>query len=791
MRRLAAAFSSSKRDKSVSSQSETQFTARRSFTNLSLSRRRNIKASVNTADLLPTVDSNPSTPQLSVGQSSASSTGSASLQTHDEPAFSSPRKIKGKSWIVWLGNKSGTIKRVEQATSETGCSLPPTSVRPHAADGLPLGIEIDLEASESDEEEEQEEGEGEEAAVYSNTIPHARQVLQDLTQISLERQYCSSPFVQRQTSPVYPRSCSSSRIFRKRGTMEVFLHKRHLLERLGDRSITGLPSIQAFEPLLDEVAPYKTDKVLGFSPGLRQWVTRPPFEERLCIWLPIDETFTCRAVSSAYAVAAIEFSEAIEILADLPSLPVSPPLSPSPVRSAPPKELPRSVDATSTSSNNSASYNKPGPQIMVSSPLRNDAAPFQPASPRPEDREVSATSPSSTTKRGVRFAEEDKEDSIPIGYVMRIKKQKEEKARFLREERERRQFEEERRKHEQERIRRDQERAEWEKERKVWEKEKRAIEEERKARLYAEQYTAARQRAEEQRNGIRVSGTSTPLRDRVGNVQESRRISRLPYDGPPSPRSQASESASPSPHTSSPSSSRPPSIAGPSVGNKAQNSGHSRPSSFYSNRTNSSEDIGSARRPAKDRSWSSPGRTGSASSLFLPPVPSLPTIFPTDMPLLPPNAPFMMMNAYPQPRSNQSRSPSSSSRHSTQRNSSTESMNVQSRSPSGSSPRTNYVSHSQAPSSSSTRRPNHQRRTSDDSNNFRQNHTSSHLQIRSSNSHQSLPRGRSHNATYNAPMAASPWTAMPSGTGAIPTAMPYSSNSDPRAAPKRRQTALT
>lgn len=43
-------------------------------------------------------------------------------------------------------------------------------------------------------------------------------------------------------------------------------------------------------------------------------------------------------------------------------------------------------------------------------------------------------------KRGVRFADDDgKDDQIPLGYVLRIRKNKEQKARFLREERERRQ----------------------------------------------------------------------------------------------------------------------------------------------------------------------------------------------------------------------------------------------------------------------------------------------------------------------------------------------------------------
>jgi len=99
-------------------------------------------------------------------------------------------------------------------------------------------------------------------------------------------------------------------------------------------------------------------------------------------------------------------------------------------------------------------------------------------------------------KRGVRFAEDGKEDQVPLAYVQRIKKQREEKAQFLREERERREWEEERERQERERMERDRERREWERERKAWEMEKKAMEEERKARLYAEEVAAARLRRE-------------------------------------------------------------------------------------------------------------------------------------------------------------------------------------------------------------------------------------------------------------------------------------------------------
>ena len=85
------------------------------------------------------------------------------------------------------------------------------------------------------------------------------------------------------------------------------------------------------------------------------------------------------------------------------------------------------------------------------SPLRNHHDPSKTSLKQP------SSAPPQTVKRGVRFAEEDKEDQIPIGYVMRVKKQREAKARFLRDEKERRHSVVERAKLEEERRQREEE----------------------------------------------------------------------------------------------------------------------------------------------------------------------------------------------------------------------------------------------------------------------------------------------------------------------------------------------
>ncbi|KAH9943463.1 uncharacterized protein BXZ73DRAFT_40483 [Epithele typhae] len=155
----------------------------------------------------------------------------------------------------------------------------------------------------------------------------------------------------------------------------------------------------------------------------------------------------------------------------------------------------------------------------------------------------------SAMKQGVRFAEEEKEDQIPLGYVMRIKQKREEKARFL-------QAERERRKHEEERVQHEEEKRRWEAERSKWEREKRAMEEERKKRLYADEVSAARNRRESQRMGFNGNMTGEGLatgqwdrerRPSVPEVMTGGSYSRAAYDSsqphPPLSYRQQSESS--------------------------------------------------------------------------------------------------------------------------------------------------------------------------------------------------------------------------------------------------------
>ena len=112
------------------------------------------------------------------------------------------------------------------------------------------------------------------------------------------------------------------------------------------------------------------------------------------------------------------------------------------------------------------------PYKAVPSPLGGDRKTSDP--PMSSPLEVATPAPTSVlppTRRGVRFAENvDKEDAVPLGYILRHRKRREEKTLFLQRERERRE-------HEEEKLRHEAERQQWEQEKRQWQKEKRTIEE--------------------------------------------------------------------------------------------------------------------------------------------------------------------------------------------------------------------------------------------------------------------------------------------------------------------------
>ncbi|KAL4242098.1 hypothetical protein ABKN59_000488 [Abortiporus biennis] len=504
--------------------------------------------------------------------------------------------------------------------------------------------------------------------------------------------------------------------------------------------------------LMDDDAIKKMHRIVEHSEGLARWVSRPYFEDRMLLYLQDTTTGLVNAMripGSRFGVAALEFSEGLEELAGPVDLTEDayPVVTASPTSmtqfpssfTSPPTNLPASSSLPSNMPSQQvpklASPPAPGPQgrnqpykAAAPSPLRSEL----PASPLKPTLKSSMSTPSASTadkpaivqsasaptivlspgtpepslhslqqpaaRTGVRFAEDDRDDQVPLGYVLRTKRKREEKARFLEAEKQRRIHEEQRRKYEEERQKQEAERQKWEMERSIWEKERRAMEEEKKKRQYAEEVIAARSRREIQRLGAlprpgidgAFSWDGDREHEREVRGREARpSYSRMKYDSS-SPRRQGSDQSlrglSPAVRHDSSGSSRPPSVGGTGSASGSIR-GSSRPQSMYSTPHSSTPDVHSrerreskgsyrgsimsesSQRPYIDQGAYMQSYPWTMNPAMVPPVPQLPTMqvvpvmpYMMDMPLLPPAPPFMMHQfGRPQQQRSYSSSPAPSS----------------------------------------------------------------------------------------------------------------------------------
>ncbi|KAJ7904603.1 hypothetical protein B0H14DRAFT_2663619 [Mycena olivaceomarginata] len=806
----------------------------------------------------------PPVPSLVSEQASSASSNGSALQTPDDYGPVLTRTpTKSKSFTAWLSKKSGTIKRGRPVDHNTPLEqlyvvepvsdwrptqpapilhAPPTPKSQPKPPVLDVDIDSDEDASASGSDDDDESVPRLAPALHPPITPtsvaQSRKNLETLIHNSLVPPLAlSTPFSHIAGTPMYPRSSNPPHSLPARPTMQTAMHRSLLLRRLQqpgvsalsvaqqlDRSILPFASRKSPTPVDPPSLPWFNDRVLPAamrlspsSPGLRRWMARPCFEERIAVWVPLNGVVTCQPVTgSSCAVAELEYSAALDAMIGFPLPPVEEE-APSHVAVAPvpTPQQPRSADAAAAAVR-STSYQ------AVPSPLRNSTikppkspvleTPAPPSIATSPDFPAPQSPPAATTPTAsrVRFVEDDKEDVIPLGYALRLKKRREEKAKFLREEQERRVHEEAKAKQEEERLRREEERRQWEEEKRAWEKEKRAMEEERKRRIYAEEVVATRVRREQQRAGggygagetsLAASSSTTSLRDER-NKQDNRRYSR-PLHDQQGPWRQASEPAVPqhantpssSPHTSSPGSSRPPSIAGHQAGSLRGNS--SRPPSVHNT---SSEDVRQSTRSGKRSSMASlPGKMPNNQFDW--------SSYATSCEQS--DARAFMLHQYPRPRSQNSQnsqspgpsSPSaSSSRQRLPSNGSSERVNVQ------------HQHHSSSPSSrrgsnassSPPIRPivSHQRRSSDDARRTsmpppkdpqHERGRSQPSSLRSPSS-SSLPRGRPPMpSSYQQP---SPWSAPPLATSysqqqLSPAAIinGYGQRAPPKA--NRRQTTIS
>lgn len=316
---------------------------------------------------------------------------------------------------------------------------------------------------------------------------------------------------------------------------------------------------------------------------------------------------------------------------------------------------PTATSAQTTQTKNQPYKATPSPlriESVLPSSGRTALEPLQPSlksSPSPVSpstaQAVTVNARAKRVRSSVRFDVEEKQDKdehVPLAHIMRIKRGREDRAKFLELQKERRAFEEERLKHETERKR-------WEQEKIAWEAERKAEEEEKKKRLYQQEVIAARKRRESQ--AFRAGSFSSDLPEvepQSGRRQGS--YSRPAYD---SSRRQGSDG-------SSPAATQPPSR------NDSFNSlpGTSRPQSLRSEplpspkSSPSVEDIAKLRErrtsmfpatpPPMPMLMQSPGYPWGMPMMPQMPMQMVPQMpyYPMDnMPLLPPTAPFMVQQS--------------------------------------------------------------------------------------------------------------------------------------------------
>lgn len=608
--------------------------------------------------------------------SSASSTGSVSLRTPDDDrvghlAPHDGRASGRRAWIPWLTPKKSDmpvpLQRPSSFWSDSMSPIPSPTAPP-----VPSG-DISGQPTESDEDtsEESSSSESEASSLSPPTLAKSDLVnpklpsidfLKTLTTNNVPLSFSSPPLLHHPNAPAFPRSSNRSRSLPFRATMESTMHRNRLLHYLQrghltatDRrileSIGARPSSAAQRKALvqtEEGERYDLKHLRSSSLGLKKWIARPYFEERFVAWLP-DEAGTVvwtTVKGSGFGVWALEVSDTIELMAGLTDVE-----DPLPIGTLEPPLLNNSP----VSSPSLTPVGKYVPYKAVPSPLGGDCKTSDP--PMPSSSEVVTPAETSTlppARRGVRFAENvdvDKDDAVPLGYILRHRKRREEKTLFLQRERERRE-------HEEEKLRHEAERQQWEQEKRQWQKEKRTVEGAKRQKQFAEEITAARVR----RESLYAIPSSQP-KEQERKAREA--YSRPTYD----PRRQ----------TESPSQTRPPHSRNDSSSSSKQGSLHqsesagpivSRPASTYSA---VSEDVRTrVSRNSRRASIISESQRSVISPVYTygwPPVPPMPQVlpmpvypavqtmpmvpqFPLDMPLLPPTAPFM--------RQQYGRSPSSS-----------------------------------------------------------------------------------------------------------------------------------
>jgi hypothetical protein len=340
MRRLASVFVPKRSGKSDVSSPESTVS-----NNNSTDGKKGLKRA-NTVKILPSITTTlvvaPSVAQLTpTGQSSgSSSSGSTSLPTPNDDAI--PPALHKKSWITWLGTK--------KSKSDKGSTLEWDATRqewrPHTNSSFRTPLSAGPRPPEDSEEDETSSESEDESEVHSaNTSPasqidaavisRCRKNLYILTSNKIASPLSGPPLLRIPGSPTFPRSSNLSRFLPASQTLRITMHRQQVLRYLdgkisrpeelsiipfGSRPTPTPALVERYDMQQNDIHLPDMKRISSFSYGLKRWASRTCFEGRMMVWTANDasEDVTSTHVSgTGLAVAELEFSEAMEVLAGL------------------------------------------------------------------------------------------------------------------------------------------------------------------------------------------------------------------------------------------------------------------------------------------------------------------------------------------------------------------------------------------------------------------------------------------------------------------------------------------
>ena len=141
----------------------------------------------------------------------------------------------------------------------------------------------------------------------------------------------NSPFVHHPDQPIYPRSTNNTNSLKAQSSTRIAMFNSHLLARLnsGPLSPSELSTILPFasksvpSPIIHPILPFSdiarpriSSHVASASLGIQRWITRPCFEDRFAVYTPTETAVQCRPVTSSMAIAALEYPEYLDVMAD-------------------------------------------------------------------------------------------------------------------------------------------------------------------------------------------------------------------------------------------------------------------------------------------------------------------------------------------------------------------------------------------------------------------------------------------------------------------------------------------